>query len=72
MFIDFLNEGHEDKPFEYEIKEYYPKEYELDINVTTTAYRNEANALAMVIDECTYLCVRQKAKSSDEIYWKIW
>lgn len=71
-FIDFLNDGHEDKPFEYKINEYLPGECELIIDLTNTVYRNEANALAFVIDECTYLCVRQKARNNDEIYWKIW
>lgn len=71
-FIDFLNERHEVNPFEYKINEYWPRAYELVIDLTTTAYRNEANALALVIDECTYLHVRQKARNNDEIYWKIW
>ena len=71
-FIDYLNEGHGIPPFEYEIKGYIEDEYELLINVTTTAFAKEVNALAMVIDGCTYLCTRLKANSNGQIYWKIW
>ena len=70
-FINYLNEGHAIFPFEYEIKEISTENYELDINVSTTAYVNEANALAMVIDGCTYLSVRQKYNKEIGILWEL-
>lgn len=70
-FIKFLNEGHAVEPFEYQMEDNGPQDYKLIINVTTTAFVNEANALAMVIDGCTYLCVSLKYDKSKGVIWEL-
>lgn len=70
-FIKFLNTKHEITPFEYEINEYFEGDYKLILRVVNTAYLNEANALAMVIDGCTYLNTRLKYDSEKGVIWEI-
>ena len=70
-FINFLNSGNRVPPFEFEIEEDVENYYKVTIRVTTTAYVNEANALAMAIDGCTYLSTRLKYDKTKGIIWEI-
>lgn len=70
--MEFLNEGHEHKPFECKICENAAEGYEVRVYLGNSAYRHEVDALVMAIDGCRHMTAWQRVDDEGNIYWKIW